>query len=883
MDITTSGHSLSRSLSRGELPRSDIRAQREVHRPLLNRAEKDKKCLVQLSKHDINPFGGRPGLVSRTATLGSSKLNSTVSARPSQRKLTAEITWANAQPPLTLSADELDNNSGNEQMVSQLNQLSLGRGEETSTQHKHEFMQKALGSMWVENEVDEKKEMIEKEQIKIKRKEKFGASVLTVDEDSAKEKYVENQGAEGNEKFDKEKREEEPCAGELVPEESLSEHGLLESSVPTPAHANDRITWGRLTESVDRIVLQPETRDSERERGVAFNDVAISNGSTNGSSKEMTSAALKPAFPTRRIPINATSASVERATSLRKTVSSLGQRQKAARRSTSMKAVKSSTRTSTPTTSVLKNHSGPSATRGIPNHGNGNGNASGRKSVAFAADTKGHETNQQRMKNAPPQLQRASTAPTRSLQMTRSEFMPPKKGDCYYRAAQAILNADYFLVAAGAGLSADSGLPVYRDIASVPAYGKMGVTYADLCDPDWMKKDLSVFYGFWGSCYNSYMDTVPHEGYLILRKWRDMLFATKEPPPKLTATERRMRRMDSLSSSAMKETKKVKAEFEHWSNPTVPSDGRRSVLSSLCADDWETVLSEIQSKDESSSDVDPDEKDSEDSAESEIEQSVSRVFVYTSNVDTAFRRVGFLAGEIFEIHGHILEWQCCVPCSKKTFFMDPHFRFEINRDTMKAPSVKSSADPRGSHILLPKQIQKKSSQSLFEEDFGDDSDGESPCNGYNWHGNRNPFKSIPLPARAPPHRSNYPACPHCGRPARPSILMFDDGHWVWPSDSPYTKWLKGVRRRMKDKQQMLTLIELGCGKRIPTVRQEMERIIKRNHARGCQLIRINPDFPENKVTPSATISIRNGALDSLRKIDYALQELLKENRRLAVK
>jgi hypothetical protein len=30
---------------------------------------------------------------------------------------------------------------------------------------------------------------------------------------------------------------------------------------------------------------------------------------------------------------------------------------------------------------------------------------------------------------------------------------------------------------AGAGYSSDSGLPVYKDIANVPAYREMGVTY----------------------------------------------------------------------------------------------------------------------------------------------------------------------------------------------------------------------------------------------------------------------------------------------------------------------------------------------------------------------------------------------------------------------
>eukprot|EP00961_Rhodomonas_salina_P180172 2431499-Rhodomonas_salina.2 len=28
-------------------------------------------------------------------------------------------------------------------------------------------------------------------------------------------------------------------------------------------------------------------------------------------------------------------------------------------------------------------------------------------------------------------------------------------------------------------------------------------------------------YGFWGSCFNLYQDTTPHEGYAIVKKWCD--------------------------------------------------------------------------------------------------------------------------------------------------------------------------------------------------------------------------------------------------------------------------------------------------------------------------------------------------------------------------
>jgi NAD-dependent SIR2 family protein deacetylase len=65
-------------------------------------------------------------------------------------------------------------------------------------------------------------------------------------------------------------------------------------------------------------------------------------------------------------------------------------------------------------------------------------------------------------------------------------------------------------------MSADSGLAVYNQIADVPAYHKMNLTYADLCVPNWFLKDKEIYYGFWGKCFNDYREKPPHKGYKIL-------------------------------------------------------------------------------------------------------------------------------------------------------------------------------------------------------------------------------------------------------------------------------------------------------------------------------------------------------------------------------
>ncbi|TMW64802.1 hypothetical protein Poli38472_008969 [Pythium oligandrum] len=99
--------------------------------------------------------------------------------------------------------------------------------------------------------------------------------------------------------------------------------------------------------------------------------------------------------------------------------------------------------------------------------------------------------------------------------------------DVWKRAAAKIAAADFLLVAAGAGFSADSGLPVYNDIAAVEAYEKQGLEYQDLCDPYWLEEDEQIFYGFWGNCVNAYRDTKPHPGYAILQQWKNRLVARR--------------------------------------------------------------------------------------------------------------------------------------------------------------------------------------------------------------------------------------------------------------------------------------------------------------------------------------------------------------------
>ena len=90
-------------------------------------------------------------------------------------------------------------------------------------------------------------------------------------------------------------------------------------------------------------------------------------------------------------------------------------------------------------------------------------------------------------------------------------------------AAREILVCDFLLIATGAGFSADSGLPTYNQVAENPVYQRQDIDYSDLCRVHCLTTQPSLFYGFWGSCFNAYHEATPHHGYTILKAWCDKM------------------------------------------------------------------------------------------------------------------------------------------------------------------------------------------------------------------------------------------------------------------------------------------------------------------------------------------------------------------------
>src|SRR5438270_317807 len=91
------------------------------------------------------------------------------------------------------------------------------------------------------------------------------------------------------------------------------------------------------------------------------------------------------------------------------------------------------------------------------------------------------------------------------------------------RAAEAIRGAEALLIGAGAGMGVDSGLPDFRGPEgfwrAYPPYRDLGLSFAQLANPQWFVDDPELAWGFYGHRLNLYRRTVPHEGFAILKRW----------------------------------------------------------------------------------------------------------------------------------------------------------------------------------------------------------------------------------------------------------------------------------------------------------------------------------------------------------------------------
>ena len=90
-----------------------------------------------------------------------------------------------------------------------------------------------------------------------------------------------------------------------------------------------------------------------------------------------------------------------------------------------------------------------------------------------------------------------------------------------HKAMQALIRADNILIAAGAGMGVDSGLPDFRGNKGFwNAYPALkGYPFAEMANPRWFQVEPRRAWGFYGHRLNLYRRTVPHEGFSILKRW----------------------------------------------------------------------------------------------------------------------------------------------------------------------------------------------------------------------------------------------------------------------------------------------------------------------------------------------------------------------------
>jgi NAD-dependent SIR2 family protein deacetylase len=97
--------------------------------------------------------------------------------------------------------------------------------------------------------------------------------------------------------------------------------------------------------------------------------------------------------------------------------------------------------------------------------------------------------------------------------------------DALQRARQALERAEALLIAAGAGMGVDSGLPDFRGTEgfwrAYPPFAKLGLSFEELANPRWFREDPALAWGFYGHRRNLYRRTAPHAGFGLLKRWAD--------------------------------------------------------------------------------------------------------------------------------------------------------------------------------------------------------------------------------------------------------------------------------------------------------------------------------------------------------------------------
>jgi len=312
--------------------------------------------------------------------------------------------------------------------------------------------------------------------------------------------------------------------------------------------------------------------------------------------------------------------------------------------------------------------------------------------------------------------------------------------DAANQAAKAIAEADFLLVASGAGLSADSGLLTFATVSEhLSAVLGEGIKYDQAASSDMMARNPALFYGFWFHSARNYANAQPHEGYHILRKWREQ-------------KERRL------------------AEHE-------PVPDRNYALA------------------------------------------LSPVFTMTSNVDLFLKRSEVpTPGALAQIHGSMEKWQC-------------------------------GGVPSGSKF--PLFTKGRCCDDMFDPPSDE---------GMNYDTMR--------------FSGSAPSCPRCHEGwLRPHVYLFGDGNRFVnkeeeTGEQAYRNWCQEIQAKLKANTHLrLTIVEIGCGLRVPNIRKRCEELFAACPSEQAELVRINPEVTQEQFAAQPTVFVKARALEGLKEIN----------------
>jgi len=107
--------------------------------------------------------------------------------------------------------------------------------------------------------------------------------------------------------------------------------------------------------------------------------------------------------------------------------------------------------------------------------------------------------------------------------------------------------------------------------------------------------------------------------------------------------------------------------------------------------------------------------------------------------------------------------------------------------------------------------------------------------------------------------TSIPQCSHCGRVARPNVMMFDDYGWLCEREREQRKRFEHWQAQIWDAKKKVLIIEIGAGKVIATIRRISERLYLQDFE-ASNFVRINPRDCD---VPEGAFSIQSGGLDGV--------------------